>query len=65
MTVLTADTYAGCTEQQDKLWAQGTPVHNHVDGECCLDFSCCEPDLFEKDESKRWAYYHKKHGGLN
>ena len=65
MTALVAETYAKRTKEQDKLWAKGEAVHNHVDGECCLDFSCCVPELFEQDESKRWAYYHEKHGGLN
>lgn len=38
-------------------WARGAPFHNPVDDECCPDFSCCHPDLFETDEVKRWGYY--------
>jgi len=40
----------------------GQPYHNNIDDECCPDFSCCHPDLFEKDETKRWAIYRKEHG---
>lgn len=43
-------------------WAMGTPYHNNIDGECCPDFSCCVPDLFERDQEKRWALYHREHG---
>lgn len=38
-------------------WVDGRPQHNHVDGECTPDFSCCVPDLFNKDESARWKHY--------
>lgn len=53
--------YAERTRLQDLRWAMGQPTHNHVDGECCLDFSCCIPDLFERNDRKRWAYYHTKY----
>lgn len=43
-------------------WAMGKPVHNRIDDECCPDFSCCQPDMFEKDEARRWATYHREHG---
>jgi hypothetical protein len=42
---------------QTLAWAQGRPYHNPVDDECCPDFSCCHPDLFERDDVKRWRYY--------
>lgn len=51
-------------EAQSLAWAQGSPYHNVIDDECCPDFSCCHPDLFEKDESKRWQYHHKQYGNL-
>ena len=35
------------------LWLNGTPKHDDVYDECCSDFSCCYPDLFEKDVDKR------------
>ena len=32
-------------------WADGDPVHNHEDGACVPDFSCCIPELAApKDE---------------
>ncbi len=43
-------------------WAMGKPYHNRVDDECCPDFSCCRPDMFEEDDAKRWATYHKEYG---
>ncbi len=42
---------------QTLSWAMGVPEHNYRDDECCPDFSCCQPDLFEKDGRKRWAEY--------
>lgn len=38
-------------------WAMGSPRHNDVDDECCIDFSCCVPELFETDPKKRWDTY--------
>jgi hypothetical protein len=43
-------------------WAMGRAYHNAIDDECCPDFSCCMPDLFEKDAAKRWETYHKHYG---
>ena len=40
--------------RQTRMWAMGWPSHNNVDDECCPDFSCCNPDLFEPDAKKRW-----------
>lgn len=34
-------------------WADGRSYHEKENGECCPDFSCCVPDLFEKDQQKR------------
>ncbi len=47
---------------QTLTWAMGRSVHNRVDNECCPDFSCCHPDLFEQDSAKRWETYHREHG---
>lgn len=41
------------TIQHSLMWLNGKPEHNHVDGECVADFSCCYPDLFTKDLDKR------------
>jgi hypothetical protein len=46
-------------------WAMGRAVHNRIDDECCLDFSCCVPDMFEQDAAKRWAAYHRQFGNVN
>jgi len=54
--------YQERVRSQTLSWAMGNPYHNNIDDECCPDFSCCEPDLFEKDQEKRWQHYHRKHG---
>lgn len=56
--------YKERVKAQTLKWAQGVPYHNRIDDECCPDFSCCQPDMFEQDEAKRWEYY-RKHHGLN
>lgn len=33
-----------CDEQLE-LWCNGQSVHNNTTGECCPDFSCCQPKL--------------------
>lgn len=43
-------------------WAMGNPYHERTDNECCPDFSCCDPALFERDEAARWSYYHEHYG---
>lgn len=51
--------------QQAVEWADGRPRHNIVDDECCPDFSCCTPGLFEVDRTKRNLYveqYRRKIG---
>lgn len=54
--------YKDRVKQQTLAWAMGKPYHNSIDDECCPDFSCCKPDLFEQDAEKRWQYYHSQHG---
>lgn len=48
---------------QSLAWAQGRPYHEPINDECCPDFSCCEPDLFTKDEAERWRMHAKQYGG--
>ncbi len=36
-------------------WVNGESKHNDIDDECVPDFSCCYPELFEQDRSKRIA----------
>jgi hypothetical protein len=49
--------YQERVKAQTLKWAMGAPYHNLIDDECCPDFSCCQPDLFEKDDAKRWEAY--------
>ena len=42
-------------------WAMGKPYHDPVNNECCPDFSCCVPELFEKDSDSRWEIYRKNY----
>lgn len=55
--------YRDRVRAQTLAWAEGRPYHNRLDDECCPDFSCCNPDLFEPDQDKRWAEYQGQHGG--
>lgn len=54
--------YQQRVKEQHRQWAEGIPVHNNIDDECCPDFSCCMPDCFQSDSSKRWADYSQKWG---
>jgi hypothetical protein len=56
--------YKERVKAQTLKWAMGQPYHNNIDDECCPDFSCCKPEMFEQDETKRWEYY-RNHHGLN
>lgn len=42
---------------QSMMWANGKPTHDTAYDECCADFSCCHPDLFERDMDKRIAQH--------
>lgn len=44
---------------QTEAWVNGFSYHSEDSGECCPDFSCCYPDMFEKDPDKRAAHLHK------
>lgn len=52
--------YRERVRQQTLSWAIGRPYHNRIDDECCPDFSCCNPELFEKNDGKRWEVYAKE-----
>lgn len=62
MTPAERQRYEERCKSQALKWAMGQPYHNRIDDECCPDFSCCVPDMFEKDEAKRWATYRKTYG---
>lgn len=49
---------------QSLSWLNGNPLHNEIDGECCIDFSCCEPDLFTKDLQERKDLHNKSMNDL-
>ena len=59
---MTESPYKARVREQTRLWCDSISRHNAIDDECCPDFSCCHPELFEKDEAKRRAYYAKHHG---
>lgn len=44
---------------QGLQWVAGESHHNLVDDECCPDFSCCEPRLFERCPAKRMSEYNR------
>lgn len=52
-------TYEDRVIKQSFLWLNGKPIHNHIDNECCIDFSCCEPSLFTKDRRERERLHSK------
>lgn len=54
--------YKNRMKQQTLQWAMGNPRHNYIDNECCPDFSCCHPDMYETDEIKRWRLYRDHYG---
>lgn len=51
--------WANLHRREDRVRAQGieyvkgNPQHNPVDDECCPDFSCCSPEIFEQDQVVR------------
>lgn len=47
------NTYKTRTILYTMMWVNGHPHHNRIDGECCPDFSCCEPELFTSDPDER------------
>jgi hypothetical protein len=49
--------YQERVKAQTFQWARGFPYHNRIDDECCPDFSCCKPEMFEADAAKRWEHY--------
>lgn len=34
-------------------WVEGISHHNNIDDECCPDFSCCQPEMFQKEDEIR------------
>jgi hypothetical protein len=50
--------------EQSMRWANGVPTHDTTYDECCADFSCCHPELFEHDAGKRFTHHAKFMGKL-
>ena len=65
MALTGSDAYYERVRLQALAWAEGRPYHNRIDDECCPDFSCCHPQLFDGDPAKRGQYYHERQGRLN
>lgn len=42
-------------EEQLARWVEGDPVHRGTvsGGECCPDFSCCQPQLLADEETRK------------
>jgi hypothetical protein len=57
--------YRARAKAQAFAWAQGRSYHDPVNDECCPDFSCCHPDLFERDAEKRWRQYRAQYGDMS
>lgn len=53
MDTIEGETYQDRVISQSILWLNSKPIHNYIDGECCIDFSCCNPDLFTKSFNER------------
>jgi len=43
--------------KQSEDWVNGKSTHNTVDDECCPDFSCCMPHLFERNRLVRLEHH--------
>lgn len=44
------------SDEQLKLWVKGISVHNDTSGECCPDFSCCQPALLAEQDVRETFY---------
>jgi hypothetical protein len=45
--------YLHATVSQLIAWHNGYSRHNAFSGECCPDFSCCHPEMYNKSEESR------------
>lgn len=51
--------YQNRVNKQGREWINGNSQHNEIDDECCPDFSCCHPNLFESDRLERIKIFNK------
>lgn len=63
--ILSGATYQDRVKEQYRLWMNGQSVHNDLDGECCLDFSCCMEGMETPKEERERIYYEKYPGSRN
>lgn len=59
------DDYYARVEKQLENWVVGISTHNIIDDECCPDFSCCKPELFEPARERRLTIanvWRERHG---
>ena len=40
------------SEDQLMQWVAGVSIHNQERGECCPDFSCCQPQLLATQDER-------------
>jgi hypothetical protein len=45
--------------EQGERWVNGESRHNDIDDECCADFSCCMPELFQQDRADRLTTFNR------
>jgi hypothetical protein len=57
---MTLSAYQQRAYDQGVAWVRGEAKHNDVDDECCPDFSCCIPQLFEADRAVRKTQFAKE-----
>ena len=46
-------TYKSRVKCQTNYWLNGKSIHNHIDDECCPDFSCCKPHLLADKKTRK------------
>lgn len=48
------------SQEQLQQWVQGVSIHNDDTGQCCLDFSCCQPELLTPKEERELFFVSQK-----
>jgi len=43
-------------KKQLELWLKGTSRHDYESGQCCPDFSCCNPELLASETERKLFY---------
>ena len=50
--------YVKRTYEQLLHWMNGVSLHNHIDDECCPDFTCCTNILPDDQDAKKLVFEH-------